>query len=136
MLANRLRNRVQIQSLTVGIDSADGAQNETWNVLASAVPAEIIPLSGRELIAAQAVQSVIDTKITMRYRSDLTESMRIVHESVSYDIKAILPDPSMRRYITVMCEANIAESSEFVISGYDYGSITEPVGASKDNGGL
>lgn len=108
MLAYRLRHRVQIQSLAVSINSADGAQNETWSIVESAVPAEIITLTGREFIAAQAVQSVVNTKIIMRYRSDLTDTMRIVHESISYDIKAILPDPSMRRYITLMCEANIA----------------------------
>jgi len=104
MLAHRLRHRVQIHSLTVSIDSDTGAQTETWGVVDGSVPAEILPLNGRELIAAQAIQSAINSKIIIRHRSDLTESMRLVNDSIIYDIKAILPDPTLRRYLVLMCE--------------------------------
>jgi SPP1 family predicted phage head-tail adaptor len=107
MLAHKLRHRVTVQALEVSIDSNTGAQTETWVNFAQNEPAEIYPLSGREFIAAQAVQAGISTRFVLRWRNDLTESMRIVHEGKYYNIKSILPDPSLRRHLTILCDSGV-----------------------------
>ena len=63
MRAGALRHRVTIEALTVEIDSDDGLQAQYWDAFATMIPAEISPLSGKELIAAQAVQSKVTTRI-------------------------------------------------------------------------
>ncbi len=101
-LTDRLRHRITIEQLTVTRDAIGGVM-ETWSALHQNVPAEIVPLSGREFIAAQSTQSSVSLRITVRYLAGLTPLMRVVHGSNVYNVEAVLPDPSMRRHMTLMC---------------------------------
>lgn len=92
MEAGRLRHRVVVQSLAETQDSTTGAISEAWSNLATTW-AEIVPLSGREFIAAHEKDSEIVARITMRYRDDITAKMRIVHGTTVYNILAVLADP-------------------------------------------
>ena len=102
-IAHRLRHRITIERKTAGAD-AWGQPVETWETVAIA-PAEVWPLSGREYIAAQAEQAGVTTKITIRYQAGIEPAMRITHDGKTYNIKAVLPDPTARRHLTLMCEA-------------------------------
>ena len=102
-LAHRLRHRVTIEQKTAGAD-AWGQPVETWETVAI-VPAEVWPLSGREYIAAQAEQAGVTTRITIRYQSGIEPAMRITHDGKTYNIRAVLPDPTARRHLTLMCES-------------------------------
>jgi len=103
-IAHRLRHRVTIERKTTGAD-AWGQPVEIWEAFASNVPAEVKPLSVRELIAAQAEQAGVTTKITIRYQAGIEPAMRITHDGKTYNIKAVLPDPTARRHLTLMCES-------------------------------
>lgn len=102
--AGRLRHRVQIEQLVTEQDS-DGASVETWaDAVGCFVPAEIMPLSGRELIAAAAVQAKVSTRIRIRYRAGISPSMRVVHRGILYGVEAVVPDQTSGvRYLTLMC---------------------------------
>jgi SPP1 family predicted phage head-tail adaptor len=104
MKAGRLRHRIDIQRKEVTLDS-DGAQEVVWvNSFSTMISAEIMPLSGRELIAADAVQSKVNTRIRIRYRPGIVASMRVVHRGTYYNIEAIIPDPdSGESYLTLNC---------------------------------
>ena len=102
-LAHRLRHRITIERKTAGAD-AWGQPVETWETVAIA-PAEVWPLSGREYIAAQAEQAGVTTKITIRYQAGIEPAMRITHDGRTYNIRAVLPDPTARRHLTLMCES-------------------------------
>lgn len=109
MLSQRLRHRVDIQALSIAQQHTAGERVETWaSILTSdepdGVPADVVPLSGREFVAAQSVQAAVNTRITLRYRTDVQPAMRVVHEGRYYNIRAVLPDPSLRRHLTLMCE--------------------------------
>jgi SPP1 family predicted phage head-tail adaptor len=108
--AGRLRHRVTFESLTVVLDS-DGAQDEAWvDAFGMPISAEIEPLSGRELIAAQAVQSKVSVRIKVRYRTGFLASMRAVHRGTIYNIEAVVPDPdSGIRGITLLCSTGVNE---------------------------
>lgn len=110
MLAARLRHRVNIQALTVDQDTETGAQIEAWTDISTNTPAEVWPMSGREFIAAQSIQAGISTKITIRYQEGIEPTMRVVHEGLNYNIKAVLPDPTLRRHILLMCESGVSDS--------------------------
>ena len=68
--------------------SASGEEKENWTTLAT-VWADVRPLRGREFFDAAAVQSEIDTKFRIRWRSDLTTAMRINYDGQLYDIHSI-----------------------------------------------
>lgn len=101
-LAARLRHRVSIEALTIIRDEIGGAQ-EVWTPVHSSVPADIVPLSGREFVAAQSTQSQVTTRITIRFQPGILSAMRLVHGTDTYNIEAVLPDPSLRRHLTLMC---------------------------------
>ena len=112
-IAYRLRHRVDIEDLTFTQDPTTGDMTEGWTSILSSdeplIAAEIMPMSGREFVAAQAIQAGVNTKITVRYREGLKPIMRVLHEDKIYNIKAVLPDPTLRRHVTLMCEAGVNE---------------------------
>ena len=110
MRAGRLRHRISIEELVSGLDS-DGAQEESWlPIVSRLVPAEITALSGRELIAAEATQSKVSSRIRIHYIDGLKASMRAVHRETVYNIEAVIPDPdSMRRFVTLLCSSGVNE---------------------------
>lgn len=100
--AGRLRHRVDIQSRSNVQDPVTGEITTTWVNTWTAVPAAVEPLSAREFIAAQAVQSMVTARITLRYRAGLDASMRIVHNGTIYNPAGFLADPdSGLEYLTI-----------------------------------
>lgn len=109
MLAQRLRHRVDIQAPVITRDpETEEAIREDWESIRGSadelIPAAIEPLSGREFLAAASTQSAVSTRITIRERAGLLPSMRVLHQGDVYNIRAILPDPSLRRHLVLMCE--------------------------------
>ena len=107
MIAPRLRHRVDIQNFASVQDSNTGAVTDTWTDYDTDVPAEVWPMSGREFIAAQSTYAGVTTKITIRYQSGIEPRMRIKHDTDIYNIKAVLPDSTLRKYLTLMCEVGL-----------------------------
>lgn len=108
--AGRLRHRVSIQRRQESQNSDTGEINHTWVNVWSSVPAEIVPLSAREFVAAQSVQSEVVARMTIRYRAGLTAKMRIVHKGTAYNIAGILPDAdSGLSYITIPLSYGVNE---------------------------
>jgi SPP1 family predicted phage head-tail adaptor len=60
-------------------EDALGGQGKTPEDV-DAVWAKVLPLSSREALQAQATQSVVTTRIRMRYRDDLVPTMRLRRE--------------------------------------------------------
>lgn len=105
IIAYKLRHRVNIQSLEHQIDSDTGSRVDEWITFVAGEPASIAPLSGKEFIAAQSIQAGISTRITIRKRDGILPSMRIVHNDTIYNILAVLPDPTLERHITLLCDS-------------------------------
>lgn len=108
LAAGTLRHRVMFEELVTEHDS-DGATVETWMpVYPQPLSASIEPLSGRELIAAQAVQSEVTTRIQVRGRPGLKPAMRAVHRGTIFNILAVVPDPqSGTGWLTLMCASGV-----------------------------
>ena len=107
MLAPRLRHTVDVEQYTSVIDSNYGGETKTWTVFANDVKAEVLSVSGREFFAAEEYQNGVNYKITLRYKAGYLPNMRINQSGIIYNIKAILPDSTGKRYITFMCEAGV-----------------------------
>lgn len=88
--AGRLRHRITLQSKSVTRD-AMGGEIITW-IDQATLWAEVKPLSGRALYAAQQAQSEVTAAITLRHRRDIATDWRVQHESDVYTIHAIIPN--------------------------------------------
>jgi len=107
MRAGILKHWIELQSHTLIQDPITGDITEVWTTQAS-VWAEVAPLSGREFIAANAVQSEVRARITLRYRDDVDSDWRISFRGKIYNIEAILPDLwSGLDYMTLPCSEGL-----------------------------
>jgi len=103
--AQTLQHRVSVQVPSGGVDDSDDCGQPTidWTEMA-ALWADIRVAGGLETIKAGAEMSVVKASIRVRYRSDIDASMRVVHGTTIYAIKAVLPDLVGRRYVDLVCE--------------------------------
>lgn len=110
--AGRLRHRISIQKQKNLQDPDTGELRTIWQDVATNVSAAIEPLSVREFIAAQQMQSAVTARITIRYRDGLTPGMRIVHGSRIYNPQGWLSDPdSGLEYLTAPCSQGVNDGA-------------------------
>lgn len=102
MRGGDLRSLVTLQGLVDGQDGI-GQPVQTWADVAQ-VWADVRFLSGLETIKADAQQAITRASVRIRFRSDVTQAMRIVHGSTVLQIKACLPDDTGRKYLDLACE--------------------------------
>ena len=103
MRAGKLRHRIALQRKAQTQNPITGAMVTTWVDVAT-VWAAVEPLSAREFIAAQAVQSDVSVRVSVRYRPGITAAMRLLHDGKTYNITGVLADKdSGREYLTLPC---------------------------------
>ena len=106
MRAGRLRHRARIDRRVDTREAGTGAIVTQW-VPVTDRDCELVPLSGRELIAAQAVQSEIIARAVIRHTEGIDPTMRLICRGSIYNIRAVLPDPTFKRYCTLMLSAGV-----------------------------
>lgn len=88
MLAGPLDRRVTLQQPVRGTRSAAGDTPITYSTVAT-VWASKRDIRGREALAGGAPLAEVETMISIRYRSDIRPSWRVVLDGRNYDIVAI-----------------------------------------------
>lgn len=111
ILGQRLRHRITFQRQERVL--AGGEYSTQWVSLPDLenVPAEILPLSGREFLQSQIKQSEVTDRITIRFQTGITTSMRILHGAAVYNIQAVLPDPTGVRWLTIMASHGVNDGN-------------------------
>lgn len=107
-----LRHRIRLEAGTPSQDGTTGEVTDAWGTFADNVPAEIRPLSGRELIAAQAELAEVSAWITIRWMPGVLPSMRVVHDDDGgrvYNVRHVKLDDTQRRWITMLCTSGLNE---------------------------
>lgn len=109
--AGKFRHWLTFERLVTSEDS-DGALQEDWVdafETNTRMPCEVQTLSGRELIAAQAVQSRVSARVIVRYRPGFDPAMRATgSDGTVYNIEGVAPDSeSRRRYVTLYCSTGL-----------------------------
>ena len=102
MIIGRLNRRCVIQTPGTAEDEL-GQPIPGWTDVAT-VWGDIRMKSGLEAIKAGAVVSTVQASIRIRYRAGVNAGMRVVHNLVNYEIKAVMPDESGRVYLDLACE--------------------------------
>ena len=99
MQAGRLNRRCTLQQPGTATDEL-GQPIPGWTDVAT-VWASIVDVSGREYVAAGGLQNSAQTKITIRHRSGIAPSMRVVHGADTFNIEAVLGQD--KRSLLLMC---------------------------------
>lgn len=108
--SGNLRKRLTFQTKATTEDAL-GQPVNTWTT-AFTCWGEIQPLTGRELIAAAAVQSAVSHTVTVRYRSELANpktvaAMRILYNTRVFNIHAPMNEDERNRVVTLMVEEGL-----------------------------
>lgn len=103
MKAGELRHRVTIQQNTPTRDSY-GDVIDSWGTVVT-VWAAIEPRTGREQFVGGAAQTYAEgtVDIRIRYRTGITQSMRVVRGSEIYNIQAVLNRWGRNKEIILQC---------------------------------
>ena len=102
MNAGDLNNLVTIQARQAGQD-AIGQPLAGWSTLAQ-VWANVRHGNGIELVRAGAPVSVVKASIRIRYRSDVTNGMRVLIGDTPYEVEAVIPDLAKRQFTDLVCK--------------------------------
>lgn len=102
MKAGTLNRQVVIQSRDSGTDDA-GQPVQTWTTFAT-VWADIRTQGGLATLRSGVATDVTGYSIRIRYRTDITAGMRVVCDSVVYDVKHVLLDVAGRDWTDLVCE--------------------------------
>lgn len=103
-----MRRQITIQQ-QAATQNALGEEIPSWTTFATCW-ASIEPMNGRELLAAQQVQSQVNTRITIRYRDGVTPAMRILYKSRYFDIQSIQDIEERNRFLVLQCVERVGES--------------------------
>jgi SPP1 family predicted phage head-tail adaptor len=104
MQIGKMRRQVTLQTLGTRVDDGAAGGSIPFNDVAT-VWARIEPLAGRELFVAQQFDPSITIRVTIRYRTGIKPSDRIVYGTRVFDIKAPPVDPEEKhRELQLLCE--------------------------------
>jgi SPP1 family predicted phage head-tail adaptor len=105
MRAGLLRHRIQLQSRTLAANSL-GEPIETWSTYAT-VSARISPLSGRERWAAMQHAAETTHRIEIRAKAGIKAEDRIIFETRTFRIDAILDKDERGIEMQLLCKEEI-----------------------------
>jgi SPP1 family predicted phage head-tail adaptor len=97
-----MSRRVELRNFTTVQDSF-GELIRTWSTFAT-VWASILPLSGREFLAAQQVNAEDIRKIVIRYRTDVNVVTRIKSGTSEYDIQSVANLEDRNTWLELICK--------------------------------
>ena len=106
----RMDQRVTFQGRTGAPDGGGGVTN-TWGNIATnpVVWASVKPSRGGEGLDEDRTNARASYMFTIRNRTDLDETMRIVWQSENYNIRAILREGPRPLYVTIDTERGAAD---------------------------
>lgn len=105
--AGELDRRIKLQARsTTKTDS--GTELLTWTDVAT-VWANIQPLSGRELVGADAVNAELTHLILIRYRQGVTARMRAIYGTRIFDINAVVEPQMAHVSLQLLCTEGMDE---------------------------
>lgn len=109
MSAGKYRQVITFQHITGTADDGYGGSVKVWGDFAANVRAKKRPLRGRELVAAQAVQSETEVMFYTRYFPGVNTSMRIVCNGIYYDITAVVDVDERHRELEISAKTGLSE---------------------------
>ncbi len=104
---SQLNRRIGIYKLNKTATSTGGF-NETWTSVAT-VWAKVKNMSGTELVRADQLGATAFTDFTIRYRSGIDETMKIVFRNKDYQIRHINNIDEADRFLVIKAERGVSQ---------------------------
>ena len=102
MQAGRLNRRCVLQTPGTAQDEL-GQPIPGWTDVAT-VWGDVRLRSGLESVKAGAVVSTVQASVRIRYRTGINAGMRVLVDSVPYEVLAVQPDVGGREYVDLVCQ--------------------------------
>jgi len=102
MQAGRLNRRCTLQAPGTTQDEL-GQPIPGWTDVAT-LWGDVRLRSGLESIKAGATVSVVQASVRIRYRPGINAGMRVLVDSVPYEVLAVQPDVGGREYVDLVCQ--------------------------------
>jgi SPP1 family predicted phage head-tail adaptor len=90
VVAGALFNRITIQINAGTTQGTDGQPTDNWITYKASVPAEVRPLSGRELLIGTQVSPEVSRVVTIRYMAGIVPEMRITWGTKTFEINSVI----------------------------------------------
>ncbi len=97
----RLRHRLWLERVDRTADGGGGAE-ESWIKLAD-IWAEIRPVGGSEIYDSDALVGRTSHEIIVRFRPDVSPTMRLSSETRRFEISAVIDIDERRRWLKCLC---------------------------------
>lgn len=101
-----LDQRVRIETQVATADGYGGT-SLAWSLVAE-VWAMVRPVSGRERVAAAAIEAPAMYRFTLRRRTGLTEALRVVWNGQAYNVRFIADAGPRAAYVTLDADRGVA----------------------------
>ena len=101
--AGKLKHRIVIQQVSEGENDL-GDIIQTWTNFAT-VWASVEPLAGREYFSAQQVSAETTGRIRMRYKAGVSPTMRVLFNSLTYQILSVINPGELNVELELMTKA-------------------------------
>lgn len=105
--AGDLNRRITIQQRSSTPDSY-GQQSGAWTDVVTCW-AGIEPLTGRELLAAQAVNTENTHQVKLRYRTGITAAMRVVYQGRLFNILSVIDPDTAHVALHLLCSEGLTQ---------------------------
>ena len=102
MRAGELDQRVTLERFGEYKD-ASGAWTEGWETVGT-FWAAVLPLTGKEIIAADAVTAITDVRVIMRYQPGVTAADRLKHDGKTFNVVTVINRRSANRELELLCK--------------------------------
>lgn len=99
--ASNFRHRVTFQEAQKTPDGYKGSTDQ-WTFIAE-VWASVEPVSAGERFFSQQIKAEITHKIKIRYKSGITEAMRILHRERVFSIESIIDIEERQEFMEIRC---------------------------------
>ena len=100
-----LDRRVSVQQRGSNVD-ANGQQSMVWTELFSSW-ANIAPMGGTEMLAAQAINAESTHNVVMRWRPNVTAGMRLVYQGRVFNILNINDQNMAHQILELTCSEGL-----------------------------
>lgn len=100
MRSGNLKHKISIQSYGE-TKNAFGEVTQDFSTFKTAY-ASIVPISGREFLASQAINTELTHKIELRYLKGILPNMRIVFEDRIFNIQSVINIREANKTLQIM----------------------------------
>ena len=103
--AGRLRHRVAIMRATK-VDNNNGGFTTRWSTVASAVPVEVLGLTGTEAVREKVLRGIRVYQITARWRGDLLPKDQLRYGTQDLNIRSAVDPDGRREQLVIVADTD------------------------------